>query len=313
MDIIKNLVSSSKYNIKCPYSMDAQFIIVHNTANDASAANEIAYMISNNNQVSFHYAIDDKQIIQGIPENRNTWNAGDGGSGKGNRYGLSIEICYSLSGGSRFIEAEKLAAKFIAFKLKEKGWGINKVTKHQDYSGKYCPHRTLDMGWQRFLNMVQSELNGLNNSSKPSTGVLYRVQTGAFSVKANADALLAKIKAAGFKTYMVQIDGLYKVQVGAYSIKENADAMMAKLKAKGFDAFITTNSGSAVSSGGTTPTIKVGSRVKVKSGSRTYTGGGIASFVYNTVYTVDELKGDRAVLDANGICTPFKVNDLILQ
>jgi len=166
MNIIKNLVSSSKYNIKCPYPMDAQFIVVHNTANDASAANEVAYMISNNNKVSFHYAVDDKQIVQGIPENRNAWHAGDGGSGKGNRYGLSIEICYSKSGGSRFIEAEKLAAKFIASKLKEKGWGIDKVKKHQDFSGKYCPHRTLDMGWQRFLDMVQSELNALKGVDK---------------------------------------------------------------------------------------------------------------------------------------------------
>jgi len=170
MKIIKNLVSTSKYNIKCPYSMNAEFIVVHNTANDASAKNEIAYMIGNNNQVSFHYAIDDKEIVQGIPENRNTWNAGDGGSGKGNRKGLSIEICYSKSGGNKFIEAEKLAAKFIAFKLKEKGWDISKVKKHQDFSGKYCPHRTLDMGWQRFLDMAQKEMKGADTEmeDKPS-------------------------------------------------------------------------------------------------------------------------------------------------
>jgi len=161
MKVIQNLVPTSKYSIKCPNSMVPEFIVVHNTANDASAANEISYMISNNNQVSFHYAIDDKEIVQGIPENRNAWHAGDGASGKGNRKGLSIEICYSKSGGKRFEEAEKLAAKFIAFKLKEKGWAIDKVKKHQDFSNKYCPHRTLDMGWQRFLDMVQAELNNL--------------------------------------------------------------------------------------------------------------------------------------------------------
>ncbi len=161
MNIIKNLVPSNKYSVKCPYAMDAEVIIVHNTYNDASARNEIAYMIKNDSQVSYHYAIDDKEIVQGIPENRNTWNAGDGGNGKGNRKGLSIEICHSKSGGQKFIEAEKLTAKFIAFKLNEKGWGIGKVQKHQDFSGKYCPHRTLDMGWQRFLNMVQAELNNL--------------------------------------------------------------------------------------------------------------------------------------------------------
>ena len=37
MKVTQNLVSSSKYNIKCPYTMDAEFIVVHNTYNDASA------------------------------------------------------------------------------------------------------------------------------------------------------------------------------------------------------------------------------------------------------------------------------------
>lgn len=166
MEVIQNLVPPGKYSIKCPYTMTPEFIVVHNTANDASARNEIAYMISNNNQVSFHYAIDDKEIVQGIPENRNAWHAGDGANGPGNRKGIAVEICYSKSGGSKFIEAEKLAAKFIAYKLKEKGWGIDKVKKHQDFSGKYCPHRTLDMGWQRFLDMVQSELNALKGVDK---------------------------------------------------------------------------------------------------------------------------------------------------
>jgi len=32
------------------------------------------------------------------------------------------------------------------------------VTKHQDYSGKYCPHRTLDMGWDRFLDVIKAEM-----------------------------------------------------------------------------------------------------------------------------------------------------------
>lgn len=169
MKVVQNLVSVSKYNVKCPNLMKAEFIVVHNTANDASAKNEVAYMISNNNKVSFHYAIDDKEIIQGIPENRNAWHAGDGGKGKGNRKGLSIEICYSKSGGNRFIQAEKNTAKFIAFKLKEKGWGIDKVKKHQDFSGKYCPHRTLDIGWKRFLNMIQAELNELKGADKVTT------------------------------------------------------------------------------------------------------------------------------------------------
>ena len=53
--------------------------------------------------------------------------------------------------------------------LRAHGWGIDKVKKHQDFANKYCPHRTLDMGWQRFLNMVQANLDGNQTVVTPST------------------------------------------------------------------------------------------------------------------------------------------------
>ena len=158
MQVTKMLVPKSKYNIKCPYEMTPEFIVIHNTANDASAMAEISYMIGNNNKVSYHCAIDNTRIVQGVPFDRNTWNAGDGGNGNGNRKGISLEICYSKSGGEDFEEAEKLAAEYTAYLLKQYDWGIDKVKKHQDFANKYCPHRTLDLGWQRFLDMVSSYL-----------------------------------------------------------------------------------------------------------------------------------------------------------
>lgn len=158
MEIKQRLVSSNKYPLKCPYSLKPIGICVHNTSNDASAENEIAYMTGNDLATSFHYAVDDKEVIQGIPDNRNAFHAGDGANGEGNRNYIGVEICYSKSGGERFIRAEKNAAVFIAGKLKEYGWDISAVRKHQDFSGKYCPHRTLDMGWQRFLDMIEKEL-----------------------------------------------------------------------------------------------------------------------------------------------------------
>jgi N-acetylmuramoyl-L-alanine amidase CwlA len=192
MNITKNLVSTEKYNIKCPYGMTPSRIVVHNTANDASARNEIAYMISNNQEVSFHYAVDEKEAVQGIPENRNAWHCGDGANGKGNREGIAIEICYSKSGGSRFTQAEKNAVDLIADILKRYGWGVDRVTKHQDYNGKYCPHRTLDMGWDRFIKMIEAKM-----SKK-----LYRVQIGAFSNKANADRLCKELKSKGYSAFI---------------------------------------------------------------------------------------------------------------
>lgn len=79
--------------------MKAEYITIHNTANDASAANEISYMKNNSSSTSFHFAVDDKQVIQGIPTNRNAWHTGDGTNGTGNRKSIGVEICYSKSGG----------------------------------------------------------------------------------------------------------------------------------------------------------------------------------------------------------------------
>lgn len=177
VEIVKKIVPESKYSTKCPYSMRPTRIVVHNTANDASAINEIAYMTNNDKEVSFHYAVDDKQIVQGIEENRNAWHASDG-NGKGNREGIAIEICYSKSGGDRFIKAEQNAVDLIVDILKRYGWGIDKVTKHQDYTNKYCPHRTLDMGWDRFINMIEAKLNGTKNQSTSKVvNVYYCVKT----------------------------------------------------------------------------------------------------------------------------------------
>ena len=125
------------------------------------------------------------------------------------------------------------------------------MTVHRWFANKSCPGEYL---YSRHSD-IAAKVNALLGDSAgetaqtPTTQTLYRVQVGAYSKKANADAMLEKIKKAGFDTYMVQVDGLYKVQVGAYSKKSNADAMAAKLKASGFDTYITTKSGTAVSAG----------------------------------------------------------------
>lgn len=293
MNIVKKIVPASKYSIKCPYAMNPEFIVVHNTANDATALAEIAYMTNNDKQTSFHYAIDDVQVVQGLPEDRNGWHAGDGASGAGNRKGIGIEICYSKSGGDKFIAAEKLAAQFIAEKLKEKGWGLEQVKKHQDFSGKYCPARTLDMGWQRFLDMVSAELEG--GKEEASGNVLYRVQLGAYAVKENAEKQYRNIKAAGFDAFITKIGSLYKIQVGAFSKRANAVALLEKVKAAGYDAFITTTGGSFVPVAAE-PEITVGSIVRVKKGANTYDGDRLATFIYTRNHVVKEVKGDRVVI-----------------
>lgn len=213
LSIFQNLVSKDKWDIKCPYAMKPEYIVVHNTANDASARNEIAYMARNNNQVSFHYAVDDKEVVQGIPDNRNSWNAGDGAYGTGNRKGIAIEICYSKSGGAKFDKAEENAAQLIAMKMKEYNIPISKVKRHYDFATdkKRCPHRTMDKGWARFLEMVKKAYDGSKPASKPVSKpttakktieqVAQEVLVGKWG---NGDTRKQKLKAAGYDYNTVQ-------------------------------------------------------------------------------------------------------------
>ena len=169
---IVNQMNPSMYTYNAPYSMTPIEICIHNTANTATARNEVAYMNRTANYTSFHVAIDDKEAVQAIPFNRNAFAAGDGANGRGNRRAIHIEICYSLDGGNnghqsaRYLKAEENAALYTAHVLHQYGWGVDKVKKHQDYSGKYCPHVILANGkWQWFKNRVQAHLNAIKKGS----------------------------------------------------------------------------------------------------------------------------------------------------
>ena len=60
-------------------------------------------------------------------------------------------------------------------------------------------------------------------------------------------------------------------------------------------------------------TIKVGSVVKVQPGAKTYTGGGLAKFVYNREHVVSNISGERVVITYNGtIIAAVHKKDLIL-
>ncbi len=201
MNIRKIECPAHKIDLKCPFSMKPTRIVIHNTANDASAENEIRYMHSNSNEVSFHFAVDDIEAVQGIALDRNAWHAGDG-RGKGNMEGIAIEICYSKSGGERFEAAQKNAAELTAKLLKDYGWGTEKVTKHQDYSGKGCPHRTIQYGWENFLNLVKAHLeDAAVLPSKDIDDIVKEVIAGKWG---NGEERKTRLTAAGYDYRSVQ-------------------------------------------------------------------------------------------------------------
>ena len=172
----QNLVSKDKYSIKCPYSMKVEYITVHDTANRATAENEIKYMISNDKEVSFHLAVDEAEVIQGLPFDRNSWSCGDGAKGTGNRKSISVEICRPIhEDKSLYTKAEENAVYVVARLLYTHNLSIEKLKKHQDWSGKTCPNVLLKEGrWNTFKERVNTVLKAIHNgecSSQLSSGI----------------------------------------------------------------------------------------------------------------------------------------------
>lgn len=151
------------------------------------------------------------------------------------------------------IAAAKLAAAFMyVYNLPE-----SHLLRHGDITTKNCPSpykRDEGQGpnwtWAQFKAQVAEYRSILDEGTvepepeKPDKGVIYRVQVGAYNVKANAENQLARAKSAGFSAFIQDygegVDCRYRVQIGAYEIKKNAQNQRALAIEKGFNAIVKT-------------------------------------------------------------------------
>lgn len=297
-------------------------ITIHHMAGNMSIESCGELFANPNRQASANYGIDSSgRIGMYVEENNRAWTSGNADN---DNQAVTIEVAND-GGAPDWHVSDTALAKLIDLcvdickrnnipSLNFTGNANGNLTMHCYFQATACPGPYLKSKFTYIANEVNKRLKAADTSSN---GTLYRVQAGAYSVKTNADAMLEKVKAAGFDTYMVKADGMYKIQVGAYSIKENADAMLAKVKAAGFDAFITTEQGKAVS--GTTATISptneitVGSTVRLNQSAKTYDNKSLASFVYARNHKVKEINGDRVVITYNGtVVAAVRKSDLTL-
>src|SRR5690625_753819 len=102
MQIKKQLVSQDVIN-KRSYGKGnpKRYITVHQTGNTSRGANAQVHANLqsrlNPRQASWHYQVDDKEVIQSFSDDVKCWHAGDG-QGKGNTESIAIEMCINSDG-----------------------------------------------------------------------------------------------------------------------------------------------------------------------------------------------------------------------
>lgn len=214
----------------------------HHTAVVAPAENIANTFTNPNREASANYVIgNDGEIILCVPEDKRPWTSGNSDN---DNQAITVEVCNS-TGAPNWEVSDKALEALInlgvdicrRYNLPGFTWTGDKngtLTIHKMFQATACPGPYLESKMPYIAAEITKRLN--------SNNVLYRVQTGAFSVKANADRQAKELENAGFKTYIIYVNGLYKIQVGAFAVKANAEAMLAKLQALGYNGFITTNS-----------------------------------------------------------------------
>jgi hypothetical protein len=141
---------------------------------------------------------------QTLPWNHRGWHAG----GKANDTHISFEICEDgLSDSTYFNKVYREAVELCVYLCKlyglteksiichSEGRKLGIASNHADVMHWFPKHgKSMDT----FRADVKSGLIHDVPVEPPAPKKYYRVQVGAYSVKANADAMLIKIKAAGF-------------------------------------------------------------------------------------------------------------------
>jgi N-acetylmuramoyl-L-alanine amidase len=153
---------------------------------------------------------------QTLPWNHRGWHCGRGTRGSANDSHISVEICEdNLTGAAYFNAVYKEAADLCAFLCRAftldpmadgiiighyEGHRRGIASNHADPCHWFPRHgKSMDTFRAEVKRLLKSGETPKPPAPAPTEPKkLYRVQVGAFSSKANADAMLAKVKAAGF-------------------------------------------------------------------------------------------------------------------
>ena len=214
----------TKHSNKNHYGLGNQkrYLTIHDTGNSKRGANAEmhARYIEKGSSETWHYTVDDQLAIQHFSHDTQCWHAGDG-RGNGNLNSIGIEMCINSDGN--YTKTINNTVGLVQKLMKDLNIPIKNVVQHNHWSGKDCPKQLRNgkdgIKWNDFLNKVK-------NHKEVGEDKLYKVQTGAFKNRKNADDMAQKLKKDGYDTYVI-FEGETPAQTKRKSVKELYDEVMA--------------------------------------------------------------------------------------
>lgn len=156
------IIDMTKHNNKNHYNglNPKKYITIHQTGNSKKGSDALAHgkLIANGYRSTWHYTVDDKNIVKHFDENIQCWHCGDG-KGKGNTQSIGIELCINEDGD--YIKTIKNGVKLVKYLMEKYSIPITNVVQHNYWSGKDCPKQIREgkegITWNKFIELIKNE------------------------------------------------------------------------------------------------------------------------------------------------------------
>ncbi len=168
----KNIVPSNiASKVTSKGTNNKKYIVIHETANTNKGANADAHgrlqANGNSRAASWHYTVDDKEVVQSFSDNVRCWHAGNV---KYNNDGIGIEICVNSDGD--YSKAVDNAVDLVKQLMDKNNISASNVVQHHAASGKDCPKylRAGSKGitWTQFKSKLSDKPVSKPKPSQPS-------------------------------------------------------------------------------------------------------------------------------------------------
>ena len=143
-----NFKQSHAGNYAAGRSGPVEYIVIHYTSNQGDTAkNNADYFAREKVGASAHYFCDENEIWQSVKDSDTAWHCG----AKTYRHpdcrnanSIGVEICMNDKTGAVRQGSIATAAELVCYLMQRYGVPVDRVIRHYDVTGKYCPGPMVD-------------------------------------------------------------------------------------------------------------------------------------------------------------------------
>lgn len=216
-------------------------ITIHMTGNiDTTAKNNHNYMKNcnkNGNRIaSWHFTVDDKEIYQAQSTNYKCYHAG---TSMGNNTSIGVEICM-FTDKTKQLQAYKNAIELVKILMTYHKFSVDKVKRHYDWSGKYCPIWLIEGKWGYTWNWFKNQLIAKPIEQPMNVPFLATIIVDELNIRKEADfnsEIVGVVKKNNTYTIIEVKNGLGRLASGIGWISINEKYVIKKPKVQEFQQY----------------------------------------------------------------------------